>query len=412
LGLCMGAGVLSKYAMIYFFAGLALTCAFDGATRRAILSPRGLVALGLAAAVVAPHFIWNANNGFATVSHTVDNANLEGELLNPENFGKFLEDQMGVFGPISFLALLAGIWAFAMRRGQDGRDLRDLWLLAFIVPVLVIIAGQAVLSRAHANWAATAYPAASVLVAAWLLRAGPRRWLWIALAAVVGPAFLFVPDVSLPFRLGAGAAFAGTILAVGLWARWRPEGLLWASIGLHGAVTVIFAGLFLAPAALSTSLGTDNALKRVRGWETAAQDVAARARAEGATAILVDEREVWHGLDYYMRDLGAPPLIAWRRNPAPKSFSETQALAPPLDETVLVASFRPHLRPRMRADFGVFTHIGDLETALGARANGCPITRRFALYLASDFDELRRDAAWRQRFEGLSERPNPPCPAP
>ncbi|MEO0785095.1 MAG: glycosyltransferase family 39 protein [Pseudomonadota bacterium] len=411
LGLCMGAGFLSKYAMLYFFIGLGLTTALDRDTRTAVLSTKGLTAIAIAAALIAPHIIWNASNDFATVSHTVDNANLEGELLNPENLVKFLLDQMGVFGPISFLALLGGIWAFIARPASGERDRRDLWLLAFILPVIVIIAGQSVLSRAHANWAATAYPAASVLVAAWLTRASPRPWLWIGLAAIIGPAFLLAPDAALLTRLGLGIAFASSILLVGLASKWRPSGLLWTSIGLHGLIAVIFASLFAAPPALSTTLGLDNALKRVRGWEDTAAEIAERAKAEGATAILVDEREVWHGLDYYMRDLNAPPLIAWRRNPGPKSFSEAVPLDDTLDDRVLVASYRPNLRPRMRADFEYFSHLGDIAVPLGRRSNGCAIERRFALYLASEYDELTRDQAWEDRFEGLSERPNPRCPS-
>ena len=151
-------------------------------------------------------------------------------------------------------------------------------------------------------------------------------------------------------------------------------------------------------------------MKRVRGWEDGAQAVAAEARAIGATAILVDEREVWHGLDYYLRDEDHPPIIAWRRHAAPKSFSETAELTGEIDDRVLVVSYRAHLRPRMRADFEAFQVLGEIETPLGTRSNGCPITRRFVLYEASGFEELPRTQDWEDRFDGLSERPNPRCP--
>lgn len=410
LGLCMGAGFLSKYAMLYFFIGLGLTGLIDPPTRRALLSPKGLGAMAIAAALIAPHMLWNAANDFKTVGHTVDNANLGGELLNPEHLGKFFGDQMAVFGPISFLALLGGLWAFFIRPNQTERDPRDLWLLVFILPVIVIIAGQSVLSRAHANWAATAYPAASVLVAAWLVRAEANRWLWIAIAAICALAFFAVPDISLILKLGLSLGFGLTVLAVGLASKWQPSGLLWSSIGLHGVSAALLALIIAAPASFSTALGLDNAFKRVRGWETGAAEVAAWAREMNATAILVDEREVWHGLDYYLRDEEMPPLIAWRRNPGPKSFSETAELTDAIDDRVLVVSYRPNMRPRMRADFAEFSFLGEIETPLGTRSNGCPITRRFVLYEANEYTELTRDQAWEERFEGLSERPNPRCP--
>jgi 4-amino-4-deoxy-L-arabinose transferase-like glycosyltransferase len=178
LGGAIGAGMLSKYAMLYFLIGLVLTCLLDAPTRRAILTPRGLVAGVIAALIVAPHFAWNAANDFATVSHTVDNANLGGELFNPENAVTWFADQLGMFGPVSFIALLVGLFLYRSRTGPEASPER--WLLCFILPVLVFILGQAVLSRAHANWTATAYPGAALLVAIWFSR-GKAVALWASL---------------------------------------------------------------------------------------------------------------------------------------------------------------------------------------------------------------------------------------
>ena len=109
LGAAIGAGFLSKYAMLYFAIGVALTSIVDAPTRKAVLSARGAVAMGVAMAVFAPHLVWNAANDFQTVGHTVDNANLGGDLFNLDHFPQFLGDQMGVFGPVCFIALIAGI---------------------------------------------------------------------------------------------------------------------------------------------------------------------------------------------------------------------------------------------------------------------------------------------------------------
>ena len=75
LGVALGIGFLSKYAMIYFAIGIALTILIDAPTRKAMLTRNGLVVLGVFALIFAPHMVWNANNGFQTVSHTADNAN-------------------------------------------------------------------------------------------------------------------------------------------------------------------------------------------------------------------------------------------------------------------------------------------------------------------------------------------------
>ncbi|MEM7327300.1 MAG: glycosyltransferase family 39 protein [Pseudomonadota bacterium] len=358
LGLAIGIGFLSKYAMLYFAIGIALTSLIDPPTRKAVFSPKGGTALGVAGLVFAPHLIWNAANQFKTVSHTVDNANLGGELFNLDHFPEFVGDQMGVFGPVCFVALIAGL--LFLRPKPELADIGDAahaqiakerWLGCFIIPVIVIIAVQAVLSRAHANWAATAYPAASVFVGGFLTRAHG----------------------------------------------WRPA--YWAGIALQAAVGVLAVTLALAPPSWSAAMGRDNDLKRVRGWEDLSQQLAAEIERLQPTAILVDEREIWHGLDYYLRDQLDVPLVMWRYNPSPKSFAEGVDLAKLDSSRVLVASYRSHLRPRIQADFSSWNAEGLVGVDLGHRSNGCPLRRELRLYLTSDYQPLPRDRAWLEQFK-------------
>ncbi len=357
LGAALGLGILSKYAMLYFLIGLALACLVDAPMRRALISRGGALALLVMGLLVAPHFAWNAANDFQTVGHTVDNANLGGDLFNPENAGTFFADQLGVFGPVSFLALLAGLagWRFK----AEGTEAPTRWLLCFVLPVLVFILGQAVLSRAHANWAATAYPGASLLVAGWF--AGRRAVVWSSLAVntLIAAVFLIVPQLTM---------------------------------------------------AQTRALGIDNALKRTRGWDVAAEQLFAEAERLGATAVLVDEREAWHGLDFYGR-ARTVPLISWRRYAGPKSFSEREALEGPLAERVLVASVHAGMRPRLRSDFAEFEPAGQIRIDLGVRGNGCPITRVFKLYVASGYAPAERTSEWEAKLEGQKEFAEPPCPA-
>jgi hypothetical protein len=325
--------------------------------RRARVSRGGALTLLVTGLLVAPHFAWNAANDFQTVGHTVDNANLGGDLFNPENALKFFIDQLGVFGPVSFLALLAGLAGWGLKDARGGDAAR--WLLCFVLPVLVFILGQAVLSRAHANWAATAFPGASLLVAGWF--AGQRAVVWSSLAVntLVAAVFLIVPQLTL---------------------------------------------------AQTRALGIDNALKRTRGWDVAAGQVFAEAERLGATAVLVDERETWHGLDFYSQARSVP-LISWRRDAGPKSFSEREPLEGPLAERVLVASVHAGMRPRLRSDFAEFEPAGQVRIDLGVRGNGCPITRVFQLYVASGYAPAERTPEWEAALDGQKEFAEPPCPA-
>ena len=166
----------------------------------------------------------------------------------------------------------------------------------------------------------------------------------------------------------------------------------------------------LLPASTSTALGFDNALKRTRGWDEAATQIFERANEIGASAVLVDEREAWHDLDYYGRDR-AVPLISWRRYAGPKSFSEYVPLDGPLTEKVLVVSLHPGMRPRLRSDFESFELIGVIAIPLGTRSNGCPIVRRFQLYLGTEYTRQDRTPEWEALYDGEAEFRPEPCPA-
>jgi 4-amino-4-deoxy-L-arabinose transferase-like glycosyltransferase len=348
-GAVLGLATLAKYAGLYLLAGAALAALIDPPTRRALLSTTGLAALAGLSLVLAPNLIWNANNNFATVSHTADNTDWEAARFNIGNFGTFLVDQMAVFGPLTFLLLLAGAIRLARPRGDEA-GARMAWLVCFLAPPLIIIAMQAVVSRAHANWAASAYPAASVLVGALITRPG--------------------------------------------WSRWVKAG-----VALNAAVGAVYLVLVSLPPPVWDQAGATNAFKRVRGWDETAQRLGEAARRQGATAIVVDEREVWHGLDYYGRDAGLPPVRAWLHLDAPHNFAEQAgALAPGAAGPLLIASVHAGFRPRIRADFASVEPAGELVVPLGGDK-----VRRFRLYLASGYAPLPRTSEYFERFEGLRE---------
>ncbi|PWE32620.1 glycosyl transferase [Maritimibacter sp. 55A14] len=179
-GACLGLGFLSKYAAVYFLIGAALMALtrHDArpARRDAFLAA---LAFGL---VILPNIAWNIANGGTTVSHTMDNASWVRDPatragLNLDKLAEFLAAQFIVFGPVLFGAL---IWAVA-RTLRGGAARAEAGLLWFVLPILAIVSVQAVLSKAYANWAATAY-LAGALVAVPLLRARAPRWLTASFA--------------------------------------------------------------------------------------------------------------------------------------------------------------------------------------------------------------------------------------
>lgn len=397
LGAAIGIGFLSKYAMLYFAIGIALTILIDAPTRKTVVSLNGGIAFAVSAVIFAPHMIWNANNGFQTVKHTADNANLGAELFNFENAIDFLANQMSIFGPVGFLTLIMGMFVL---RGQAGATQyqKERWLLCFILPVLIIIFIQSIVSRAHANWAATAYPAASVLVAAWLTRAGANRSMWLAIAAITFVIAFAVPGVSFWVKIVLGAGLGAAILGSGFLAGYKPVGLLWTAIGIHAAIAGVFTVVAVGPVSVSEQLGLANAFKRTRGWEETTDVLANAAEKIGATALLVDEREVWHGLDYYGRSGFPVPIYNWRRYGGIKSFADTDLLTEDTDDVVLIASIRKRFRPRIKGDFEQIEEIGYRTIPLGGGKN-----RTFKLYRASGFQPLARTNEWEDFYRDQAE---------
>jgi 4-amino-4-deoxy-L-arabinose transferase-like glycosyltransferase len=203
LGAAIGFGLLSKYAMSFFILSMALHLMTSADRRRRLASPKLWAALALALLILTPNLIWNLNHGAVTFKHTGDNANLSGPLFRPEKLGDFIGGQFGVFGPILFSILL---FLLIGRARSVWRDDRQRLLAAFILPHLLPILTIALLSRAHANWAASIYIAATPLVVAWALESGVRRRLLIASLA------LHVTAAGVAYHYQALATLAGVTL--------------------------------------------------------------------------------------------------------------------------------------------------------------------------------------------------------
>ena len=258
-GLATGIAMLAKYAAIYFALSLLLFAAWDRIAptnkvardnlagdditnnRTLTLPAIGLFAVGLLLAV-GPNLIWNLVNDFTTVRHLGDNANLAKQSYSPGNMLGFWGAQFGVAGPAAFaLMLTLFIPPFS------GRTRR--LLICFATPPLLVISIQAFVSEANANWAAAALPALIIWLAHWISSPGGIRWGLLA-ASING---------------GIAAAFA----------------------------LAMFAGQFgpLTP--------DSDPLRRLRGWDQLAQDIAPALTGHNASMIVADRRATaallsWH----------------------------------------------------------------------------------------------------------------------
>ncbi|MBY0430213.1 MAG: glycosyltransferase family 39 protein [Rhodospirillales bacterium] len=263
-GLAIGLGLLSKYAAAFFLLSAALALMVSP-ERRPLLRSRGFaVMLGCAALAFLPNLAWNLTHNLVSFAHTRDNANLGhgGGLFHPDKLAEFLGAQFGVFGPILFAALLLMLALIPLSGHRIAADPRRSLLLAFTLPPLLIIAAQALLSRANANWAAAAYVSGTILVAGWL--AGRRAERWLA-----------------------------------------------ASLALH----LLAAGVIYHFDALTRLTGFEriDPMKRVRGWDRAGADLSRVMAAHPGLPLMGLDRQTLAPLVYYTRP-HAFEAVKW--NPA------------------------------------------------------------------------------------------------
>tara|TARA_R110002096_G_scaffold235389_4_gene425658 strand:- start:1189 stop:2757 length:1569 start_codon:yes stop_codon:yes gene_type:complete len=347
LGAAIGLGFLSKYAMIYFLVGTGLAILLDPPTRRAILSWKGVVAAGLALAILSPNLMWNAAHEFATLQHTAANANWGGDLFHFAEMAEFAIAQFGVFGPALFATLIVA--AFASLRGIftfDGDPVR--FLALFILPALIVVTLQAFISRAHANWAASAYVAGTLVV---------------SLVLLSGPA-------------------------------WRRY-VLYGSIAFASIIGVVFMAAAYQPA-LADGLGVGNAFKRVRGWQETADAIIAIEQNAAAEAVMFDDRNVFHQMQRYGTGIETP-IYMWQRYGGPHNHADqTWPLPDGYDESVLVVSERPLDVARMRDDFTTFEPVGSITIDLGGNR-----TREFSLWRAQGYHRVERNQAYEDYWAGV-----------
>ncbi len=275
LGAALGLGLMSKYTMVIFPLSALLYLLSERPARPLLWSARAWTALALGLALFLPNLWWNWRHGFPTLQHTAQISNLSHAGLYWDELTEFLAGQFLVFGPLAFGVLL---YLLTVRAPTLWRE-RRYWLLAcFTVPMLAVISAQALFGRANANWAATAYLAASVLVTAWLLRARHRRLL---------------------------------------------AALLLVHLALMGTVYHYEALLRLTGIPLTSH---NDPFKRLRGWRELNAAVA-RWRARHPQALLLaDRRDILSELAYYQRPAR---VLSWNPHHALRHhFDLTTDLAP------------------------------------------------------------------------------------
>lgn len=313
LAVALGLGLLAKYAMAYFIAGILLAGLVSRDARALLRSRRLWLAIVVGVLMLTPNILWNLDNGFATARATAGYAAGGGSHFNLRAAIGFLGSQFGVAGPITFGVLL-GLFA---RSFGPGLSEDDRVLLAFATPPLVIVVANALYSgQANANWAAPAIVSAFIVTAAYLVRGNWRR-------------------------------------------------LLLASIGIGVAVQAVllladpFADRLTMP-----GVARGDIYRRTMGWRLLGEKVGSLASEAGAASIAAEGRSEVSTLSYYLRD-DSRPIFIWSESPRPTNhFELTRPLTSKAPGPVLMISSCPN-PDRYRGLFDSVVRLPDFQIPSG-----------------------------------------------
>lgn len=190
MGAALGAAMLAKYTALAFAGGVI---GYGLLSLRAWDWRGAAIVTAAALLVFSPNLLWQVENSFHTVNHVAEDATPGGSVFNPGKFAEFFGAQFGVIGPVWFAAMLAALWT----RRSWVEDWRMRLLAWQTFPLLLAMLALSMTTRAHANWAAPAYIAGSVLVAHWLLS---RKWVsalkWQGIAGAAGAAAVYALAVA------------------------------------------------------------------------------------------------------------------------------------------------------------------------------------------------------------------------
>jgi 4-amino-4-deoxy-L-arabinose transferase-like glycosyltransferase len=308
LGVAIGAGLLAKYAMVYFLAGLVVAAGFEKRARVLLARPELRLALASALIVVSPNILWNAANGFLTFRHA--GGNVIGEPIEPSVMRplEFLATQFAVFGPAVFGVAVAAVIALLRSKGSNRLSLTDRILLAFALPPLAVVTVTASLMHAYANWAAAAFIPLAVLAAAILVRRNLSILLWASLA-----------------------------------------------LGLAVQITLIGADAFATSIRLPF-LSKPNPYYRTLGWNAYGRTVGQLAHKLGISTIASDTRAEVASLLYYWRDQ-PEQILAWPTVEDLPGFDLTRGLTAASPQPVLFVS-QCQDADRLEQFYGKVTPLG------------------------------------------------------
>lgn len=163
VGLGFGLAGLSKYIAILTAFGVLVFLVISPTQRRWLSHPALYFATALAALIVLPAFIWNAEHGWASFAFQGSRGVASGGL-KPMQVLRVALGQIGFLSPWIFVPLLAGLVSGVRRL----RDRRRLFLICLALPPIVLFTVAPLwIDKGQPHWSMAGWFFAFPLMGAW-----------------------------------------------------------------------------------------------------------------------------------------------------------------------------------------------------------------------------------------------------
>ncbi len=176
-GLLVGLGFLCKYTNALLVLSIIVVLAVFPRHRRSFLQPGFYALLGMFGLCTIPPLVWNIQNGWVTAHHIW----LRGGLTKPEPWNpfeilEFVGAHLGVYSPLIFLMLIWALWV-AIREARTHNRAR--FLLCFYLPIIALYFLISVKEAGEANWTAPGFVTLGIYAAHYwfdaIVRGGKQR---------------------------------------------------------------------------------------------------------------------------------------------------------------------------------------------------------------------------------------------
>jgi 4-amino-4-deoxy-L-arabinose transferase-like glycosyltransferase len=141
LGIAVGLGLLSKYAMAFLLVPMILYLIIDPRSRKLLARPGPYIAMVVALALFAPHAVWIVRNDFVTIRYGLDRSANLGSWVNHVTYPVlFLLSQLGRLLPVFLILtpLTGWLWGERAVVDEERRD-RDFLLMMVLGPVVLLL---------------------------------------------------------------------------------------------------------------------------------------------------------------------------------------------------------------------------------------------------------------------------------